>query len=148
MAAVAGAIAEFVGRGLLELTDQVIVENGGDIFLKASREATVAVFAGKSPLSYRIGIRVHPERMPLGICTSSGTVGHSYSMGVADAGCVLSPSAAFADGAATALCNRIRGKRDLARVAEWAGSVRGIMGCLVVLGEHMTAWGDVELVAI
>jgi hypothetical protein len=148
MASVAGAIAEFVGRGLLELTSQVIVENGGDIFLKTSRDTTVSIFAGESPLSNKIGFRITEPQMPLGICTSSGTVGHSYSMGVADAGCVLSSSAAFADGAATALCNKIQGKKDLARVAGWAAGIPGIIGCLVVLGEHMVIWGNVELVAI
>jgi len=148
MASVAGAIAEFVGRGLLDLTDDVIVENGGDIFLKIRRDTTVSIFAGESPLSHKIGIRIPEGRMPLGVCTSSGTVGHSYSMGVADAGCILASSAAFADGAATALCNRIRGKKDLARIAEWAESIPGILGCLVILGERMAVWGDVELVAI
>ncbi len=148
MASVAGAVAEFVGRGLLAYTDQVIVENGGDIFLKTSRETTVSIFAGESPLSHRIGFRISSGQMPLGICTSSGTVGHSYSLGRADAGCVISSSAAFADGAATALCNRVRSRRDLERVAPWAESIPGIMGCLVVLGEHMVVWGEVELVAI
>lgn len=148
MAAVAGAIAEFVGRGLLELTDQVIVENGGDIFLKTLREATVSIFAGRSPLSHKIGFRVTPSQTPLGICTSSGTVGHSYSTGVSDAGCVLSSSSALADGAATALCNRIHGKKDLAGIEAWARNIRGVKGCLVILGEHMAVWGDVELVAI
>jgi uncharacterized protein len=148
MASVAGAIAEFVGKGLLRFTDQIIVENGGDVFLKTSRDATVSIFAGESPLSDKIGFRLTAAQMPLGICTSSGTVGHSYSMGNADAGCVIASSAAFADGAATALCNRIHGRSDLARVAEWAASIQGIVGCLVIIGEHMAVWGDVELVAI
>ncbi|RJR48419.1 MAG: UPF0280 family protein [Desulfobacteraceae bacterium] len=148
MASVAGAIAEFVGRGLLEITNDVIVENGGDIFLKVRRDTTVSIFAGESPLSHKIGLRIAEGRMPLGVCTSSGTVGHSYSTGVADAGCVLASSAAFADGAATALCNRIRGRKDLARIAEWAESIPGVIGCLVILGEHMAVWGDVELVAV
>lgn len=148
MAAVAGAFAEFVGRGLLEFTDEVIVENGGDIFLKLGRDTTVSIFAGESPLSQKIGFRIPAVRMPLGVCASSGTVGHSYSMGVADAGCVLASSAAFADGAATALCNRIRSKKDLSHIAEWAASFQNILGCLVILGEHMAVWGEVELVAL
>jgi len=148
MASVAGAVAEFVGKGLLEFTEDVIVENGGDIFLKTGRDITVSVFAGESPLSQKIGFRVPAVRMPLAVCASSGTVGHSYSMGIADAGCVLASSAAFADGAATALCNRIQGRKDLAHIAEWASSIHGIQGCLVILGEHMAVWGDVELVAI
>lgn len=145
MASVAGAIAQYVGRGLLSLTGQVIVENGGDIFLTAARPVTVSVFAGESPFSGKIGLVIPERQMPLGVCTSSGRIGHSYSMGVADAACVLASSASFADGAATALGNRIRGKKDLERVSEWAAGTPGILGCLVILGDRIAAWGDIEL---
>jgi uncharacterized protein len=148
MASVAGAIAQYVGKGLLQFTDQVIVENGGDIFLEVKRDVTVSVFAAESALSQKIGILAPKDRMPLGICTSSGTVGHSLSLGAADAACVISSSATFADGAATALGNRIRGKKDLQRLGSWAESIPGILGCLVILGDHMAAWGEVELVEL
>jgi len=148
MAAVAGAIAQQVGEGLLNLSRQVIVENGGDIFLKADRPVTVSVFAGMSPLSGRLGFVIPTRQMPLGICSSSGTVGHSLSRGIADAVCLLSPSAALADSAATALGNRIKGKRDLDYVAEWAGAINGILGGLVILSDAMATWGDIELVAL
>lgn len=148
MAAVAGAIAQQVGEGLLNLTDQVIVENGGDIFLKADRPLTVSMFAGTSPLSGRFGILIPPRQMPLGVCSSSGTVGHSLSHGIADAVCLLSPSAALADSAATALGNRVKRKRDLENAAGWAGRIEGILGGVVILGDAMATWGDVELVEI
>jgi uncharacterized protein len=148
MASVAGAIAEFVGQGLLKFTNQVIVENGGDIFLKAKRPVTVSIFAGDSPLSERLGLLIPTRQMPLGVCTSSGTVGHSLSLGVANVACVLSASTALADGAATALGNRVRGKRDLAGIGEWASTIPGVLGCLVIMGDHMTAWGDIELVEL
>ena len=51
MAAVAGAIAEFVARELEPHSPEVIVENGGDAYLMGSRERVAAVFAGWSPLS-------------------------------------------------------------------------------------------------
>ena len=148
MASVAGAIAQYVGRGLLAHTDQVIVENGGDIFLDVHRDVTVSVFAGESSLSHKIGILAPKDRMPLGICTSSATVGPSLSLGATDAACILSSSAAFADAAATALGNMIQGKKDLQRIGTWAESIPGILGCLVILGEHMAAWGEVELVEL
>jgi ApbE superfamily uncharacterized protein (UPF0280 family) len=148
MASVAGAIAEYVGRRLLGKTNQVIVENGGDLFLKASRPVTVSVFAGTSPLSEKIGLVISPEHMPLGVASSSGTVGHSLSVGKADVGCVVSPSAAFADAAATALCNRIQGPKDLNRIEEWARNLKGILGALVILGDKMATWGQIELVAL
>lgn len=148
MAAVAGAIAQQVGEGLLNLSRQVIVENGGDIFLKADRPVTVSVFAGTSPLSRRLGLVIPTRQMPLGICSSSGTVGHSLSQGIADAVCLLSPSAALADSTATALGNRIKGKRDLDYVAEWAGAIDGILGGLVIVRDALATWGDIELAAL
>lgn len=148
MASVAGAIAQHVGKGLLGTTSQVIVENGGDLFLKVNRPVTIAVFAARSPLSEKIGIVVSPEHMPLGVCSSSGTVGHSYSKGIADAGCVLASSAAFADGAATALCNMIQSQKDLSRIGTWAEKTEGVLGALVILGGRMASWGSIELVAL
>ena len=98
----------------------MIVENGGDIFLKIDQPATVALFAGKSPLSHRVGLRIDPAWSPLGVCTSSGTVGHSLSFGRADAACVVAPGAALADAAATALGNRVQDPGAIAR--PWNGS--------------------------
>jgi len=148
MASVAGAIAQFVGIGLLRWSREVIVENGGDIFLKAERPITASLFAGKSPLSEKLGLLISPGQTPLGICTSSGTVGHSLSMGKADAACVLAPSATFADGAATALGNKIQDRKDLDRIAEWATAMKGVTGVLVILGDAMATWGQIELTAL
>ena len=148
MASVAGAIAEYVGRRLLKKTTQVIVENGGDLFIMAKRPVTVSIFAGTSPLSEKIGLVIPPKLMPLGVASSSGTVGHSLSLGKADLGCVLAPSAALADAAATALCNRIQGPKDLSGIDEWAKGIQGILGALVILGDKMASWGKIELVAI
>ncbi|MBW2609454.1 MAG: UPF0280 family protein [Deltaproteobacteria bacterium] len=148
MASVAGAVAQSVAEGLLGSTDQVIVENGGDIFLRVNRPVTVSVFAGESPLSEKIGLMIPTGQMPLGICSSSGTVGHSLSMGAADVVCLLSPSALLADGAATALGNRIREKKDLERVKEWADGITDLLGGVVILGDSMATWGDIELVGL
>ena len=146
MASVAGAIAQFVAHGLLSLTDQVIVENGGDIFLKVNRPVTVSIFAGKSPLSEKFGLLVPVRLMPLGICSSSGTVGHSLSLGDADVVCLLSFSSVFADGAATALANTIKEKDDLEKVAQWGSEIGDILGGVVIMGDRMAVWGDIELV--
>ncbi len=148
MASVAGAIAQYVGHGLLKWTDQVIIENGGDIFLKTSRSVTVSIFAGESPLSGKIGLMIPQKKMPLGVCSSSGTVGHSLSLGSTDIVCIISPSAILADGAATALGNRIRGRKDLEKVADWAGEIEGVSGGLVIVKDKVAAWGEIELVKI
>jgi uncharacterized protein len=145
MAAVAGAMAEFVSRDLLKTTNQVIVENGGDIYLATSRERLIGIYAGTSPLSMKVGITLSPEDSPLGICTSSGTVGPSLSFGRADAVCILSKSAALADAAATAVGNQVREKRDIQRGLEVGQGIEGVLGTLVIVEDRMGAWGKVKL---
>ncbi|GAB6907610.1 ApbE family lipoprotein [Desulfosarcina cetonica] len=148
MAAVAGAIAEAVGRALLSDSRQVVVENGGDLFVKRDGPVVAALFAGASPLSMRIGVRVADAGHGLGICTSSGTVGHSLSRGVADAVCVISPNSALADATATAIGNRIQTPADIQGAIEAGRQVGDILGIVIVVGERMGAWGALELVPL
>ena len=148
MAAVAGAMAEAVGKELLRESPEVIVENGGDIFLHSLKEVKVGIFAADSPLSFRIGIKVPGADHSWGICTSSGTVGPSLSFGRADAVSVLAPSAALADAAATAVGNVVRTALDLGRGLEKAKSLTGLTGVVIILGDKLAAWGEVELTEI
>ena len=148
MAAVAGVIAQHVGEGLLTMSEQVIVENGGDIFMKAHRPLTVSAFAGTSALSGKFGIRIPLRHMPGGVCASSGTVGHSFSRGIADMVCIVAPSAGLADACATALGNRVGTPGDVEKAGRWAREMRGIRGGVVVAGDRMAGWGDIELVPV
>ena len=148
MAAVAGTIADFVGNGLLDYSDEVIVENGGDIFLKTAKPTTVSVYAGDSPLSNKLGLITNPSQMPLGICTSSATVGHSLSLGVADAVCVVARSASVADASATSLGNRITGKHALKQEIEAIREFKAIRGGIVITGKTMATWGEIKLTMI
>jgi ApbE superfamily uncharacterized protein (UPF0280 family) len=148
MAAVAGVIAEAVGRELLRqgLTE-VIVENGGDLFLARTQPSVVAIYAGESRLSGKLGISLRPEQMPCGLCCSSGTVGHSLSFGRADAAAVLAPTAALADAAATCVGNEVKSRdsRSVSRAVGLAKQIEGVAGAVVIAGDHLGAWGDVEL---
>lgn len=146
MAAVAGAIAEHVGQDLLSLTSNVIVENGGDIFLKCNEEIRIGIFAGKSPLSHRLAIRIRPEETPIGVCTSSGTVGPSLSFGKADTVCVKSRSASLADAAATAIGNHVKNKKDIKKALGLGAQIRGVLGILIIVGDELGAWGELELI--
>ena len=148
MASVAGAIAQEVGRGLLDFTDEIIVENGGDIFLKTARPITISLLAGNSPLSEKFALALPPEKMPIGVCSSSATVGHSLSLGITDLTCVLSPSAALADAAATAFGNRIKNKTDLEKINVWAEELGEITGVVVIVNDKLAAWGDIELTGL
>jgi len=145
MAAVAGAIAAHVGRDLERHSMNVIVENGGDIYLNTKEDISVGIGAGQSPFSGKLALRLAASDMPLGVCTSSGTVGHSLSFGAADAICVKSGSAALADAVATAVGNRVRGKEDVRKAIEFGMSVEGVLGVLVVIGDVMAAMGSMEL---
>jgi ApbE superfamily uncharacterized protein (UPF0280 family) len=145
MASVAGAVAEYVGRELLEYSPEIIVENGGDIFLKISHKITVGIYAGDSPLTSKIGLEIVPQDTPMGICTSSGTVGHSFSRGKADAVVILAGSAVLADAAATAICNRVNGPDDVQEAIKFGTAIEGLKGIVIVLGETVGVWGSVNL---
>ena len=86
--------------------------------------------------------------MPRAVCTSSGTIGHSLSLGVADAVCVVSESCPLADAAATAIGNRVEGAGDIQGAIDWGRGISGVDGIVVVIGDKMGAWGGVELVRI
>jgi len=146
MAAVAGAIAGAVGRELRAWSREVLVENGGDLYLDLAGDAVIGLFAGTSPFSGRLGLRVAAARTPLGICTSSGTVGPSLSYGRADAATVLATDPALADAVATATGNRIQDLGDLQTAVEWAVCVPGVLGAVAILGDRLAAVGEVEFV--
>ena len=146
MAAVAGALAEVVGKLIVKRSRDVIVENGGDIFLRTSRIRKVGIFAGDSPLSNRVALEIRPDQTPLGICTSSGKVGHSLSFGKADAVVVLSASVPLADAVATATGNLVKTLDDLERALEFAAKIEGVTGVVVIKDDRLAAWGNVKLI--
>ena len=148
MAAVAGAIAGQVGLGLLKSTQEAIVENGGDVFVKINSPVTVGIYAGKSPLSLQIGLKLETDSKPLAVCTSSGTIGHSLSMGKADAVCVVAESCSIADAAATAIGNRIDSPADIEGAIKAGSQIKDINGILVIVGDKMGMWGDLEVVSL
>jgi ApbE superfamily uncharacterized protein (UPF0280 family) len=145
MASVAGAIAEFVGKELVAFSPEVIIENGGDIYLKSLRQRVVGIYAGKSPLTGKVGLEINGEETPLGVCTSSGTVGHSLSFGQADAVVVLAPSATLADAAATAIGNIIKQADDIPRGIELAQGISGLKGLVIIKDDKMGIWGEVKI---
>jgi ApbE superfamily uncharacterized protein (UPF0280 family) len=146
MAAVAGAVAEAVGRELRGHSREVMVENGGDVYLDLEEEAVVGLLTGPSPFGEKLGMRVAPNSTPLGVCTSSATVGPSRSFGRADAATAVSRDTALADAVATRLGNRFRGTDDLESHIDWAVAISGVLGAVVVIGDRLAAAGDVELV--
>ncbi len=147
MAAIAGAIAEFVGRDLLRHSEDIIVENGGDIFLRTLKNRTMGIYAGeKSPFTGKLVLDIPPRERGMGICTSSGTVSHSLSFGNADAVLIISDDTALADAAATATGNIVKSEKDIEKGIALARSIEGVRGVLIVAAHRMGSWGDINLV--
>jgi uncharacterized protein len=148
MATVAGAMAEFIGRDIVDFSKVFIIENGGDICLKTDVERTVQIYAKDSPFSEKIGIKLKPDNSPYGVCTSSATVGPSLSLGNADAVCIVAGSALFADGLATCLGNIVKKKDDISIAIETGRQFSGVSGILIILGEHLGIWGNLDIVKL
>ncbi|UCH35631.1 MAG: UPF0280 family protein, partial [Armatimonadota bacterium] len=124
---------------------EVIVENGGDIWLHGNRERTVGVFAGASPVTGKLAVKLDAALMPCAVCTSSGTVGPSLSFGKADAAIAVAGSGALADAAATAVANAVKAADDVNAALELAQRIPGVLGIVIVVGTDLGAWGHVEL---
>lgn len=154
MAAVAGAIAELTGQGLIRIMlergitqPEAILENGGDCFVKTARPAVVSLYAGpQSPFGSKLKLRIDSDRGSRGVCTSSGTIGHSVSFGKADAVVALAESAALADAAATSICNAVRAPKDVEEALEREKRRGKLLGLVIVIGEHLGAWGRLEII--
>ena len=148
MAAVAGAIAEAVGRDLLPFSPEVIVENGGDIFLKIVQKRLVGIYAGQSPFTGKIALQIKSQETPLGICTSSATIGHSLSLGGADAAIALSPSTPLADAIATAAGNMVKDAKDISGAVGKAQKIAGLYGIVIIKDDRIGIWGKVRIVPL
>ncbi|MCK9221716.1 MAG: UPF0280 family protein [Limnochordia bacterium] len=144
MAAVAGTIAEMVGEVILSMCSELIVENGGDIFLFCRQRRRIGILAGSSPLSGKIAI-LAPTNIPVGICTSAGTSGHSLSIGRADAAVVMSQDTALADAAATKAGNLVQEASGIQSAIEQVSKIPGVMGVLIIKDDKLGAWGNIEL---
>jgi len=147
MAGVAGALSEYVGRGLLEFSKEVLIENGGDIFLKTAKCRTLGIFAGESKFTKKLGLKVEPQDTPLGLCTSSGKVGHSLSFGMTDAAVIISKDTVLSDCVATKVGNLVKASGDLNKGIDFAKSIKGILGVVIIIEDKLASWGKVELVS-
>jgi ApbE superfamily uncharacterized protein (UPF0280 family) len=143
MAAVAGAVAQAAGRLLAENTEELIVENGGDIWMKVKSPALVSIYPGGHNFG-GVAVKIYPERTPCGICTSSGRIGPSFSFGKADAATVISPDAVLSDAIATGVCNRVGKELDMQAAASYAIGC-GASGVVIIFRDRMVVQGDVEL---
>jgi uncharacterized protein len=148
MAAVAGTISQLsLGFMIKNGAKYVIVDNGGDVALETDKNVTVGLYAGESSLSGKIGFKIKSGKTPMGICTSSGTVGHSISFGRSDSVTVFADEASIADALATTIANNACGENDQDAVhnsiecaEDFKNSMRGV---LVVVGEYAGTFGKI-----
>jgi len=145
MASVAGAVAHYLGEALSPLNDELIIENGGDLYLKSSVPRNIRVHTASSTFPRDLIITIPPQITPLGICTSSGTLGHSLSFGKADAVVVLSRDPLLADAAATALGNMVKSPRDIPAAMAAAKGIPEILGTLILIEDRVGLWGEIHL---
>ena len=145
MAAVAGTIAQMIGEELTAYSPEIIIENGGDIWAKVQEPAVIKVFAGRKAFLGDCGIVIQPHDTPAGICSSSGRFGHSFSFGKADCVTILASSASLADAVATATCNRVQKEEDCVHALEYACTISGVTGAMVIYWDTMAIKGCIEL---
>lgn len=146
MASVAGALSHYVGNDIIKLSNEIIIENGGDLFINSVNDKNVLVYAGTSPFSNNIGITIRKEKMPIGVCTSAGTIGHSLSFGNADAVVVISKDTLLADAVATAVGNIVKTDDDINSGLQFGSSIKGIEGILIIIKDKLGVWGDIQLI--
>lgn len=139
MAAVAGALADLGVAQMVRVGAKVaIIENGGEVAGVSNLPINIGIFAGDSPLSGRVGFRFEKEDFPIGLGTSSGTFGHAFSFGEADAATVFTNTAALGDAAATAVANAVKGpdiEKSVQSGLEVAETIEGIRGAFIIRGK-------------
>ena len=144
MAAVAGAIAEYVGRWLIEFSDEIIIENGGDTWMKLQSPAVMGIYVNNVYFREKIGLKINADETPCSVCTSSANLGHSLSFGKADAATVIAHSGALADAVATGACNLVQSEADLENAVDYAMSIDGVRGCMIIYRDKLAAQGAIE----
>jgi len=146
MSSVAGLFAQGAGRVLAgkkkDFSAELIVENGGDLYLKNQEDLVVVIHAGEVALSGKLGLVIPPGEW--GICTSSGTLGHSFSKGKADALTIICRDTPLADAWATALANTVEGKEDIRPLLKRVEGINEILACVVIVDGELGILGDFE----
>lgn len=147
MSAVAGTIASMAVEAMIRAgATYAIVDNGGDIALINDETVIVGIYAGESGTNVSIGLEIEPRDSILGICTSSGRIGHSISFGDADAVTILSDDVSLADAAATAIGNAVDGAASIKDAFSIVDGVESITGGLIIAGGQIGIYGSVPIV--
>ena len=138
MAAVAGIMAEFAASAGIEAgADEAIVENGGDIYLQTAGPVIIGLHPGTAELSGHLAFSLEAVETPIAICSSSGKMGHSMSLGQCDLATVAAKDAALADAAATEAANLVRAIEDVDPTLQRIAAIEGVDGLLIVKDDRV-----------
>ncbi len=146
MASIAGAVCDYIGRKLMGEARTIIIENGGDIFIKSGHQVIAGIYTENIKLGDKLKLKIQPKNTPCGLCSSSGTMGHSLSLGKTDLVSVLASTTISADAAATALANRISEEGQIQSSIEEFKKMPALKGILVIKSSKIGLWGQMELV--
>lgn len=146
-AAVAGSISQIgTEAGMRVGASNIMIDNGGDISIYGERDFRVGIYAGDSPASGKFALLVDSEDLPIGICTSSSSVGHSVSFGEADAVVITADEASVADAVATAVANKVSGseiEKSVKKGLDKADDIPEIRGCMIIRDEQVGVVGKI-----
>ncbi|MBN2592242.1 MAG: UPF0280 family protein [Sedimentisphaerales bacterium] len=138
MAAVAGAMAQYAGMAALDAgAREVVVDNGGDIYIRAVEPVIIGLMTGTADLGDRLAFSLQADDTPISICSSSGKMGHSMSLGECDLATVVAKDAALADAAATKAANLVRTIEDIDPALDSIVGIEGIDGVIIVKDERV-----------
>ncbi len=138
MAAVAGIMAEFAAVAGIEAgAKEVIVENGGDVYLRAAGPVVIGLHPGTAELVGQLAFSIEADDTPIAICSSSGKMGHSTSLGRCDLATVVAKDAALADAAATRAANLVRTVEEINPALERIAAIEGVDGVLIVKNDRI-----------
>ena len=145
MASVAGAVCDSIASGIKDDCGFLMIENGGDVYIKSSQDIKAGLFTGSRHFPQNLNINISSKALPCGLCSSSGIMGHSLSLGKSDLVTVMSGTAAAADAAATAIANTISSKTDVDRAVEKYKKYEQIRGLIIMKDDRLAIWGDLQL---
>ncbi len=144
MASVAGTVNDLIATELSVKCEELFIENGGDLYIKSKKDISVGIYARNKIFKDRIILKIRAGATPCGLCSSSGTFGHSFSMGKCDLAAVLSRSPITADAAATAVANSVRTEDDIEKSLEEFKSHESIKGLFIIKNDKIGIWGDLS----
>jgi ApbE superfamily uncharacterized protein (UPF0280 family) len=145
MASVAGAVCDSIAASIKDDCGFLMIENGGDVYIKNSQDIKAGLFTGSRHFPQNLNINISSKALPCGLCSSSGIMGHSLSLGKSDLVTVMSGTAAAADAAATAIANTISSKTDVDRAVEKYKKYEQIRGLIIMKDDRLAIWGDLQL---